>query len=109
MQPDRRTRSAQEKPRTKRPTVTDVAQLAGVGASTVSRCLRGGVSVSPEVADRVANAIKRLGYELDETARALRSGRSRTIGVIIPQVANTFFSRTVQLIEEESTKRGSVI
>jgi LacI family transcriptional regulator len=89
----------------KRATVTDVARLARVGASTVSRFLRG-VPVRPKVAERVARAVVELGYEPDESARALRSGRSRTIGVILPKVTNLFFSQSVQLIEEEARQRG---
>ncbi|MBS1813808.1 MAG: LacI family DNA-binding transcriptional regulator [Acidobacteria bacterium] len=92
----------------KRPTVTDVAKLANVGASTVSRHLRG-VSVSPDAAIRISEAIAQLGYHPDETARALRVGRTRTIGVIIPQVSNMFYSRAVQLIEEEASKRGCAV
>lgn len=89
----------------KRPTVNDVARLAGVGASTVSRHLRG-VSVSGEVAERIAAAVQQLGYQPDETARALRGGRTRTIGVIIPQISNSFYAQAVQLIEEEARRRG---
>lgn len=92
----------------RRPTVIDVAKLANVGASTVSRHLRG-VSVSPDIAIRVSEAIAQLGYHPDETARALRVGRTRTIGVIIPQVSNMFYSRAVQLIEEEAGKRGCAV
>jgi LacI family transcriptional regulator len=65
-----------------------------------------GVPVRPKVAERVARAVKELGYEPDESARALRSGRSRTIGVILPKVSNLFFSQSVQLIEEEARQRG---
>jgi LacI family transcriptional regulator len=54
----------------------------------------------------VARAVKELGYEPDESARALRSGRSRTIGVILPKVSNLFFSQSVQLMEEEARQRG---
>jgi len=92
----------------KRVTVTDVAQMARVGASTVSRFLRG-VTVRPKVAERVAHAVKKLGYEPDESARALRSGRSRTIGVILPKVSNVFFSQSVQLMEEEARQRGCTV
>ena len=92
----------------KRPTVHDVAKLAQVGASTVSRHLRG-VRVSPDVADRVAEAVAALGYQPDETARALRGGKTWTIGVIIPQVANSFYAQAVQLIEEEARKRGCAV
>ena len=93
------------KKRNERATVTDVAELARVGASTVSRFLRG-VPVRPKVAERVSHAVKKLGYEPDESARALRGGRSRTIGVILPKVTNHFFSQSVQLIEEEARQRG---
>jgi LacI family transcriptional regulator len=90
------------------PTVTDVARMAGVGASTVSRFLRG-VTVKPEIAERVAKAIKVLGYQPDETARALRVGRTRTIGVVLPKVSNVFFSQSVQVIEEEARQRGCAV
>jgi LacI family transcriptional regulator len=92
----------------KRPTVNDVAKLAKVGASTVSRHLRG-VRVSPTVAGRIAEAIADLGYQPDETARALRGGKTRTLGVIIPQVANSFYAQAVQLIEEEARRRGCAV
>ncbi len=92
----------------KRATVKDVAELAQVGASTISRFLRGG-QVSTSAAERVARAIKVLGYEPDENARALRSGRSRSIGVILPKISNHFFSQSVQLIEEEAQLRGCTV
>ncbi len=92
----------------KRPTVNDVAKLAHVGASTVSRHLRG-VRVSAAVAARVDEAIAELGYQPDETARALRSGKTRTLGVIIPQVANSFYAQAVQLMEEEARRRGCAV
>src|SRR5450756_622851 len=92
----------------RRPTVIDVAKRAQVGASTVSRFLRG-VTVRPDVAERVAKAVKILGYEPDETARALRGGRRRTIGVVLPKVSNVFFSQSVQVMEEEARKRGCAV
>lgn len=92
----------------KRPTVVDVARHARVGASTVSRFLRG-VKVRPAVAHRVAKAVEALGYHPDEAARALRGGRTRTIGVVLPKVSNVFFSQSVQAMEEEARKRGCAI
>ena len=92
----------------KRPTVIDVAKRARVGASTVSRFLRG-VTVRPDVAERVAKAVDILGYHPNETARALRGGRSRTIGVVLPKVSNVFFSQAVQVMEEEARKRGCAV
>lgn len=82
--------------------------MAGVGASTVSRHLRG-VRVSKEVAGRIAEAVAALGYQPDEAARVLRGGRTRTIGVLIPQVANSFYAQAVQMIEEEARKRECAV
>jgi LacI family transcriptional regulator len=90
------------------PTVIDVARMAKVGASTVSRFLRG-VRVKPEIAERVAYAVKTLGYHPDGTARALRVGRTRTIGIVLPKVSNVFFSQSVQVIEEEARLRECAV
>jgi len=95
-------------PTTKHPTVVDVATVARVGASTVSRFLRG-VPVRPKAAERIGAAIKKLGYAPDETARALRAGRSRTIGIVLPKISNVFFSEATQLMEEEARKYGSSV
>lgn len=88
------------------PTVLDVAAAAGVGASTVSRCLHGGRNVSPLVYKRVLEAAKRLGYVPNAVARSLRSQRTHTIGVVFPQITNAFFSRSVQEIESAATAQG---
>lgn len=92
----------------RRATVTDVAKLAHVGGSTVSRYLRG-ITVRPHIAERVSRAIKELGYEPDQTARALRIGKTHTIGVILPKVSNVFFSQAMQFMEEEIRQRGCTV
>ena len=94
--------------RQRRPTVTDVARIAKVGASTVSRYLRG-IGIRSDAALRVSAAIKQLGYTPDEAARALRGGSTRTIGIVVPQVDNTFFSKAIQAIESEAHRRGFAI
>ncbi len=86
-------------------TVRDVAELAGVGTSTVSRFVRG-VKIRPGAAKRIESAIAQLGYFPDVSARALRSGRTNTIGVVIPKVSNVFFSHSVQWITREAKDRG---
>ena len=91
-----------------RSTVIDVASAAKVGASTVSRFLRG-VSVRPELAERISKAINELDYEPDETARALRGGRSRTIGVLFPKVSTVYFSEALQALEEAASKREYMV
>ncbi len=93
---------------TKRSTVIDVAKAVGVSPSTVSRYFRG-ITVAEGVGARIAEASARLQYQPDETARALRGGRTRTLGAIIPQVTNSFYAQAVQLIEDEAHKRGYAV
>lgn len=94
----------------KRPTQVDVAQLAGVSRATVSYVINGQtngrVSISPETQQRVLEAIAELGYEPDVQARALRSGSTHTIGVIIPDIHNPHFWHYVDGIEQEAQAAG---
>lgn len=94
----------------KRPTQVDVAQLAGVSRATVSYVINGQtdgrVSISPETQQRVLEAIAELGYEPDVQARALRSGSTHTIGVIIPDIHNPHFWQYVDGIEQEAQAAG---
>lgn len=90
----------------RRPTVLDVAKVAAVSPSTVSRCLRGGGYVSEDVRRRVAEAVEFLHYEPNDIARSLRGDRTNSIGAVFPQIANPFFSRCVQKIELEATRQG---
>jgi LacI family transcriptional regulator len=87
------------------PTVVDVARLAGVGPSTVSRYLRDG-KISSHAAAKVEKAIRTTGYEPDENARALRLGMRKSIGVVFPKISNAFFSSSVQLLEEHARESG---
>ena len=90
----------------RRPTVLDVAKVAVVSPSTVSRCLRGGGYVSEDVRRRVAEAVEFLQYEPNDIARSLRGDRTNSIGAVFPQIANPYFSRCVQKIELEATRQG---
>jgi LacI family gluconate utilization system Gnt-I transcriptional repressor len=75
-----------------RPTISDVARLAGVSAITVSRALRAPERVSPELRASVTAAVAELGYMPDPNARALASARADVIGVIIPSLTNNVFA-----------------
>ena len=75
-----------------RPTIADVARLAGVSAITVSRVLRNPGKVSAELRTHVEAAIRSLGYVPDPNARALASSRSDVIGVIVPSLTNSVFA-----------------
>ncbi len=70
----------------------DVARLAGVGLMTVSRALNKSAPVSEEVQRRVQQAVALLNYRPNEAARSLRQGRSRTIGLIVPDFHDPFFA-----------------
>jgi LacI family transcriptional regulator len=92
----------------RRSTVIHVASAAGVSPSTVSRFLRGN-PVRPGFAERISKAVQDLQYEPDETARVLRGGRTRIIGVLFPKVSSAYFSRALQCIEEEAAKGGYTV
>lgn len=73
----------------RRPTIVDVAREAGVALRTVSRLINGDQTVGDEYAERIRAAIDALGYQPDERARQLRSGRTNTIGATVRSIADT--------------------
>jgi LacI family transcriptional regulator len=93
---------------TKRPTIQDVARAARVHPSTVSRVLnpRTRGLVSPPVAKRVEALARRLGYTPDPVAAGLRTRRSATVGVLIPDMANPVFPLILRGIESALAAAG---
>jgi LacI family transcriptional regulator len=89
-----------------RPTIGDVARESGVGRMTVSRVVNGGELVSASTAARVRAAIRKLGYEPNEAARILKGQSSRTIGLIVPDLADTFFSICAHEVQQLAAKQG---
>ncbi|UBU18195.1 substrate-binding domain-containing protein [Nonomuraea gerenzanensis] len=77
--------------RGERPSIRRVADLAGVSATTVSHTLNGRRPVAEETRRRVLEAIEELGYQPNVLARGLRTSRSQTIGLIIPDITNPFY------------------
>ncbi|MCX4791964.1 LacI family transcriptional regulator [Streptomyces sp. NBC_01221] len=75
--------------RARRPTMVDVAREAGVALRTVSRAVNGDATVGDELAERVRQAISRLGYQPDERARQLRSRRTGTLGAAVRHIADS--------------------
>src|SRR5271168_1832226 len=88
------------------PTIADVARESGVGRMTVSRVVNGGKLVSAATATRVRAAIRKLGYEPNEAARMLKGQSSRTIGLIVPDLADTFFSICAHAVQQLAAKQG---
>lgn len=82
-----------------RPTIVDVAALSGVSKSTVSNVLRGTGRVSEATRSRVLDSMEALGYRPNSAARDLVRRRSNTIGVVLGDLANTFYAELVKLLE----------
>jgi len=88
-------------------TMIDVARAVGVSKSSVSRALNGVPSgVTPEVAERVRRAADELGYVPNAIAASLTHQRTRTVGLILPDLGNPFFALVAAGIEAEITDAG---
>jgi LacI family transcriptional regulator len=81
-------------------TIRDVARLAGVSSMTVSRVINGSERVSPATRQRVEEAIDELGYVPSRLARGLIRQKTGTLALIVPDVANPFFTLVVRGAEE---------
>lgn len=80
--------------------ILQVAKRAGVSPATVSRVTNGRSTVDKQLAKRVREAIRELGYTPNPQARALVSGRSRTFGLLISEMTNPFFPELIQRFED---------
>jgi LacI family transcriptional regulator len=90
--------------------MTDVARTAGVSLKTVSRVVNEEPGVRPETAELVHDAIRSLGFRRNDMARALRRGqRSQTLGLIIEDVSNPFYSAIARGVEEVARNRGLLV
>ncbi|MFE4517465.1 LacI family DNA-binding transcriptional regulator [Kitasatospora sp. NPDC056783] len=89
------------------PRLLDVAAAAGVSRATASRVLAGTPrNVDPELARRVEEAARRLGYRINHSARALRTGSTGTIGVVVPSLANPYFVQLADAIAQQVRAAG---
>ena len=88
-------------------TIKDVAKMAGVSASTVSRALSEKIFVEPDTKERVMKAVKALNYRPNPLAKGLKEGRTDMLGVILPDISNTYFSILVKSIEKYAVKNGT--
>jgi LacI family transcriptional regulator len=86
--------------------IKDVAARAGVSVGTVSNVLNRPEIVAEATRERVHAAIKALGFVRNESARQLRAGRSRMIGLVVLDVANPFFTDVALGVEEETGEAG---
>jgi LacI family transcriptional regulator, gluconate utilization system Gnt-I transcriptional repressor len=91
------------------PTLSAVAKLAGVSSITVSRVVRLPDLVAPETRGRVEAAMRELGYVPNQLAVALARARTRSIGVLVPTIANSIFADTVQGLSDELEPLGYAV
>ena len=90
----------------KRTTIKDVAALAGVSAATVSRALDDHPEISHETKARVRAACAELGYVPNAAARGLTGQATHTIGLVVPDISNPYFSAMATAIEETAAASG---
>lgn len=91
---------------TGRVTLSDVAHLAGVSPITVSRALRGERAVAPELVAKVQAAAHKLGYVPNPAARALASGQSSHVAVLIPMLSNALFVDVLETLQQTLRQAG---
>jgi len=90
----------------KRATIRDVAKLAGVSISTASMAINGKDRVSEETRRAIFNAVKELSYKPNNSARNLRASKTKVIGLLIPDVLNSYYSEVMEYIREELESYG---
>ncbi|HEY0188677.1 MAG TPA: LacI family DNA-binding transcriptional regulator [Cellulomonas sp.] len=87
----------------------DVAELAGVSIKTVSNVVNGYPYIRPGTKQRVEDAIAELGYRVNLTARSLRQGRSRIIGLAVPELSLPYFAELADMIMRVAERRGVMV
>lgn len=94
----------------KRVTLKDVAQAVGVHISTVSRALDPKTRhlITPEVAEQILRTSERLGYRQNAAAYSLKTNRTRTIGVVLPDITNPIFPPIIRGVEDALAAQGYV-
>jgi LacI family transcriptional regulator len=86
--------------------IRDVAKRAGVSIATVSYVLNGSRKVSPELREAVLRAVEEMGYIPNAVAKSLREQRTRTLGIVVPDIGNPFFSALIQAFEACAREQG---
>lgn len=87
-------------------TMTEIAAALGVSSATVSNALSGKGRVSAELSAKIRQAAEELGYVPSHVARALRTGRTGVIGLVLPDISNPLFPQIAQAIEQAADAAG---
>ena len=100
------------KKKAKRTSLKDIAERVGVSTALVSYVLNGQEKekrVGAEVAQRIREVMKEMNYSPNQIARSLRKGSTKTIGLVVTDIANPFFGVMARFIEDEASKHGYVV
>jgi len=89
-----------------RPTISDVARVAGVSLMSVSRAMNNRPGLSEETRQRILEVADQLGYRPSSVARALATRQTSTIGLVMPDVANPFFAQIARGAEDAAYENG---
>jgi LacI family transcriptional regulator len=90
-------------------TVKDIAAAVGVSVATVSNVLNGKPNVGSVIRTKVLHAAKQLGYRPNRAAQAMRTGRTRAIGLVLPDLTNPFFPELAQAVEKTARSLGLLV
>ena len=90
-------------------TIKDIAAAAGVSKSTVSRVLTGSGYVNESTKERIKKVIEETGYQPSASARNLSTNSTRTIGVVVPEIGNTFYTEVLEGISEITDEQDLTI
>lgn len=103
-------RTCDDGPVSAHPTMNDVAREAGVALRTVSRYVNGARNIDPQLAERIRDAITRLGYRRNLSAASIRPGwSSKTIGLITSDLANPYFAALARAVERAAAVAGYMV
>jgi LacI family transcriptional regulator len=89
--------------------MVDVAREAEVSLKTVSRVVNGEARVRPETARKVRQVIERLGFQRNDSASQLRRGTSASIGLVVEDLSNPFYSQLAAAVEREAGREGHLL
>ena len=95
-----------KKNQNKRVTTLDIAEKAGVTKATVSYALNGTGSVSSELTKKIRRIADELGYRTNRLAVATRTGQTKTIGLVLPDLTNPFFPALAQAVQSAARQKG---
>jgi LacI family transcriptional regulator len=90
-------------------TIQDIARVVGVSAATVSNALNGKRNVGHAIRQKIRRAAQELGYRPNRAAQAMRTGQTRAIGLVLPDLTNPFFPELAQSVERTARKAGLLV